>query len=130
MSGYGFSLFGKKPKTSSMDDIDRVLSRMDKIQKEIEEKKAREEPVRRAESARAEEARDNEAIRILEARAEEARREREEMAVKGNSIELRTKNPETGKYDMGGRRRTHRRTSRKLRTKKSKKSRKSRRNRK
>ena len=61
---------------------------MDKIQKEIEEKKAREEPVRRAEMARAEEARDNEAIRILEARAEEARREREEMAVKGNSIEL------------------------------------------
>ena len=105
MSGYGFSLFGKKPKTSSMDDIDRVLSRMDKIQKEIEEKKAREEPVRRAESAR----------------AEEARREREEMAVKGNSIELRTKNPETGKYDMGGRRRT----SRKLRTRKSRKSRKS-----
>ena len=36
MSGYGFSLFGKKSKTSSMDDIDRVLSRMDKIQKEIE----------------------------------------------------------------------------------------------
>ena len=43
------------------------------------------------------------------------------MAVKGNSIELRTKNPETGKYDMGGRRRT----SRKLRTRKSRKSKKS-----
>jgi hypothetical protein len=114
MSGYGFSLFGKKPKTTSMEDIDRLISKIDKKQKEIEEKKAREE-----------EARDNEAIRILEARAEEARKEREEMAVKGNSIELRTKNPETGKYDMGGRRRTRRR-----RTKKSKKSRKSRKHRK
>jgi hypothetical protein len=114
MSGYGFSLFGKKPKTTSMEDIDRLISKIDKKQKEIEEKKAREE-----------EARDNEAIRILEARAEEARKEREEMAVKGNSIELRTKNPETGKYDMGGRRKTRR-----IRTKKSKKSRKSRRYRK
>jgi hypothetical protein len=114
MSGYGFSLFGKKPKTTSMEDIDRIMSKIEKKQKEIEEKKAREE-----------EARDNEAIRILEARAEEARKEREEMAVKGNSIELRTKNPETGKYDMGGRRRTRRR-----RTKKSKKSRKSRKHRK
>ena len=45
------------------------------------------------------------------------------MAVKGNSIELRTKNPETGKYDMGGRRRTRK-------SKKSKKSRKSRKSRK
>lgn len=115
MSGYGFSLFGKKPKTTSMEDIDRLISKIDKKQKEIEEKKAREE-----------EARDNEAIRILEARAEEARKEREEMAVKGNSIELRTKNPETGKYDKGGRRRTRR----KLRTKRSKKSRKSRKHRK
>jgi hypothetical protein len=112
MSGYGFSLFGKKPKTTSMEDIDRVMSKIEKIQKEIQEKKAREE-----------EARDNEAIRILEARAEEARKEREEMAVKGNSIELRTKNPETGKYDMGGRRRTRK-------SKKSKKSRKSRKSRK
>ena len=41
-------------------------------------------------------------------------------------VEMKTKNPETGKYDMGGRRRTRRRTSRKLRTKKSKKSRKNR----
>jgi hypothetical protein len=115
MSGYGFSLFGKKPKTTSMEDIDRLMSKVEKKQKEIEEKKAREE-----------EARDNEAIRILEARAEEARKEREEMAVKGNSMELRTKNPETGHYDMGGRRRTRR----KLRTKKSKKSKKSRKSRK
>jgi hypothetical protein len=117
MSGYGFSLFGKKPKTTSMEDIDRLISKIEKKQKEIEEKKAREE-----------EARDNEAIRILEARAEEARKEREEMAVKGNSIELRTKNPETGKYDMGGRRRTRRRRTKK--SKKSKKSRKSRKHRK
>jgi hypothetical protein len=50
------------------------------------------------------------------------------MAVKGNSIELRTKNPETGKYDMGGRRRTRRRRTKK--SKKSKKSRKSRKHRK
>ncbi len=39
-------------------------------------------------------------------------------------VEMKTKNPETGKYDMGGRR-THRRKSRK-----SKKSRKSRKHRK
>ena len=41
-------------------------------------------------------------------------------------FEMKTKNPETGKYDMGGRRRTRR----KLRTKRSKKSRKSRKSRK
>jgi hypothetical protein len=39
MSGYGFSLFGKKPKTTSMEDIDRVMSKIEKIQKEIQEKK-------------------------------------------------------------------------------------------
>jgi len=39
-------------------------------------------------------------------------------------FEMKTKNPETGKYDKGGRRRTRRLTSRKLRTKKSRKSRK------
>ena len=41
-------------------------------------------------------------------------------------FEMKTKNPETGHYDMGGRRRTRR----KLRTKKSKKSKKSRKSRK
>lgn len=40
-------------------------------------------------------------------------------------VEMKKKNPVTGKYDMGGRRRTRRR-----RTKKSKKSRKSRKHRK
>ena len=42
-------------------------------------------------------------------------------------VEMKTKNPETGKYDMGGRR-TRRRKSRK--SKRSKKSRKSRKHRK
>jgi hypothetical protein len=43
-------------------------------------------------------------------------------------FEMKTKNPETGKYDKGGRRRSRRRRTRK--SKKSKKSRKSRKHRK
>ena len=42
-------------------------------------------------------------------------------------VEMKEKDPVTGRYDKGGRRKTRGRTSRKLRTKKSKKSRKHRR---
>jgi hypothetical protein len=33
MSGYGFSLFGKKPKTTSMEDIDRIMSKIDHFER-------------------------------------------------------------------------------------------------
>ena len=77
------------------------------------------------------------AIRSVEEKRLSAAAILREAESEGEGIQLKTKNPKTGKYDMGGRRTRRRRSSRKLKlsrrssrklrkSKKSKKSKKSR----